>query len=125
MNADARRVAFYNNLKPGTHTFTVAASSGSGPWRNAPALVLEQLPSFYQTTWFLALVITAAVSIGVFIYRLRVRQAVDRIQAGFEERMEERARIAQELHDSVVQAIAGSTMLWRAPRKKCPIPFLS
>ena len=120
VNADARRVAFYNTLKPGTHTFTVAASSGSGPWRNAPALVLEQLPSFYQTTWFLVLVITAAVSIGVFIYRLRVRQAVDRIQAGFEERMEERARIAQELHDSVVQAIAGSTMLVESAAEKVP-----
>lgn len=126
VNADARRVAFYNNLKPGTHTFTVAASSGSGPWRNAPALVLEQLPSFYQTTWFLVLAITAAVSIGVFIYRLRVRQAVDRIQAGFEERMEERARIAQELHDSVVQAIAGSTMLVESAAEKVPdsLPIL-
>ena len=120
VNADARRVAFYNNLKPGTYTFTVSASSGAGQWRNAPALVLEQLPYFYQTTWFLLLMATAAISIGVFIYRLRVQQAVDRIQAAFEERMEERARIAQELHDTVMQAIAGSTMLVENAAEKVP-----
>jgi signal transduction histidine kinase len=34
--------------------------------------------------------------------------------------MEERARIAQELHDSVVQAIAGSTMLVESAAEKVP-----
>src|SRR5579871_819459 len=120
VNADTRRTAFYNNLKPGAYTFTVSSSSGAGQWRDAPALVLEQLPYFYQTTWFLLLMETVAVSVGVFIYRLRVQQAVDRIQAGLEERMEERARIAQELHDTVVQAIAGSTMLVESAAEKVP-----
>jgi len=68
---------------------------------------------------------TIVISTGVFIYRLRLQQAVDRIEAGFEERMEERARIAQELHDTVVQAIAGSTMLVESAAEKVPILFLS
>ena len=120
VNADTRRTAFYNNLKPGAYTFTVSASSGAGQWRNAPALVVEQLPYFYQTTWFLLLMATVVISTGVFVYRLRVQQAVDRIQAAFEERMEERARIAQELHDTVLQAIAGSTMLVESAAEKVP-----
>src|SRR5206468_5701643 len=52
--------------------------------------------------------------------RFRVQQAVDRIQAGFHERMEERTRIAQELHDTVVQAISGSTMLVENAAEKVP-----
>jgi signal transduction histidine kinase/ligand-binding sensor domain-containing protein len=119
-NVGSKRTASYNNLKPGVYTFKVSASTSAGQWREAPALVLEQLPFFYQTTWFALLVATAVVSMGVFIYRLRVQQAIDRIQAGFQERIEERARIAQDLHDTVVQAIAASTMLVEAAAEKVP-----
>jgi signal transduction histidine kinase len=120
IDVGSKRIASYNNLKPGVYTFKISASTGAGQWREAPALVLEQLPSFYQTTWFALLVATAAVSMGVFSYRLRLQRATDRIQAGFEERMDERARIARDLHDTVVQAIAASTMLVEAAAEKVP-----
>ena len=111
IDADSRRIELYNNLKPGTYTFRVSASAGEEQWRDASALVLEQLPFFYQTLWFMLLASATVVSLALFGYRLRVQQAVDRIHVGFRERMEERTRIAQELHDTVVQAISGSTML--------------
>lgn len=111
VNVDSRRLAFYNNLKPGNYKFRVAASAGEEQWREASALNLQQLPFFYQTAWFMLLVSAAILSLAVFGYRLRVKQAVGRIQDGFRERMEERTRIAQELHDTVMQSIAGSTML--------------
>lgn len=84
-------------------------------------LVLEQLPFFYQTQWFLLVASAMGLSIAYFAYRLRLQQAIDRIQIGFEERMNERTRIAYELHDSVVQAISGSTMLVEMPPRKFPI----
>jgi signal transduction histidine kinase/ligand-binding sensor domain-containing protein len=111
VDVNSRRTAFYNNLKPGTYKFRVAASAGEEQWREATALTLQQLPFFYQTAWFKLLVSAVVLSLGVFGYRLRVKQAVDRIQDGFRERMEERTRIAQELHDTVMQSITGSTML--------------
>jgi ligand-binding sensor domain-containing protein/signal transduction histidine kinase len=120
VDADARRVAFYNNLKPGTYTFRVFASASEEQWQESSALVLEQLPFFYQTKWFMLLASATALSLAFFVYRLRWQQALDRIQAGFQERMEERTRIAQELHDTVVQAISGSTMLVENAAEKIP-----
>jgi len=107
VDADARRVAFYDNLKPGSYTFTVAASSGAGQWREAPPVVMEQLPFFYQTTWFAVLVLTTFLSLCILSYRFRVRQAVNRIQAAFQERINERTRIARDLHDTLLQSFQG------------------
>jgi signal transduction histidine kinase len=120
VDADDRRVAIYNNLKPGTYTFRVSASASEEQWRESSALVLEQLPFFYQTKWFMLLASATALSLVFFVYRLRLQQAVDRIEAGFQERMQERTRIAQELHDTVVQAISGSTMLVENAAEKIP-----
>jgi signal transduction histidine kinase/streptogramin lyase len=120
VDADARRVAYYNNLKPGAYTFRVSASAGEEQWRESSALALEQLPFFYQTPWFVLLASATALSLAFFLYRLRLQQAVDRIQAGFQERMQERTRIANELHDTIVQAISGSTMLVENAAEKVP-----
>jgi ligand-binding sensor domain-containing protein/signal transduction histidine kinase len=120
MDVDSRRTAFYNNLKPGAYTFRVAARARDGQWQEASAMMLEQLPFFYQTSWFMLLASATVVSLVFLAYRVRVQQAVDRIQAGFQERMDERARIAQELHDTVVQAISGSTMLVETAAERVP-----
>jgi signal transduction histidine kinase len=114
INADARRIAFYNNLKPGTYTFTVSASAGAGQWREAPPVVMEQLPFFYQTTWFTLLMLTTVVSLGVLAYRLRLQQAINRIQAAFQERINERTRIARDLHDTLLQSFQGVLLKFHA-----------
>jgi hypothetical protein len=88
VRVDSRRVAFYNNLKPGAYTFRVSANPGEEQWREAPALTLEQLPFFYQTSSFMILVSVTALSLAFLAYRIRVQQAVDRIQAGFQQRIE-------------------------------------
>ena len=120
IDAGARRTAFYGNLKPGSYTFRVSASTGGDQWVESSPLVLEQLPYFYQTKWFTLLVSLSVISLAIFFHRLRLQRAVDRIQAGFEERMDERTRIAEELHDTIVQAISGSTMLVENAAEKTP-----
>lgn len=55
VDADTRRVAFYNNLKPGTYTFRVSARAGEEHWQESSILTVEQLPFFWQTQWFLLL----------------------------------------------------------------------
>jgi ligand-binding sensor domain-containing protein/signal transduction histidine kinase len=107
VDADTRRFALYNNLKPGTYTFKVEASAVEDQWQKSSPLSLEQIPFFYQTNWFLILVAAAAVSLIFLMYRLRLRLAVDRIKAGFQQKMDERTRIARELHDTLLQSLQG------------------
>jgi len=104
VDADMRRSAFFNNLKPGAYRFRVAASAGGEHWQESSALAMEQLPYFYQTNWFLILASAAVVSLGYSLYRLRLRQTVNRVQAAFQERTQERTRIARELHDTLLQS---------------------
>ena len=104
VDADTRRIAFYNKLKPRTYTFRVEASAGGDQWLESSPLLLEQMPFFYQTKSFLFLVSTAALLIIFLVYRLRMRRAVDLIKAGFQQRMDERTRIARELHDTLLQS---------------------
>lgn len=120
IDAGARRTAFYGNLKPTSYTFRVAATTDGERWTDSPPLVLEQLPYFYETNWFILLLSLSLVSLAFFVHRVRLQKAVDRVQAGFEERMDERTRIAEELHDTVVQAISGSTMLVENAAEKIP-----
>jgi PAS domain S-box-containing protein len=106
VDAGTRRLAIYNNQKPDTYRFQVAARVGNEPWQNSSTLVLEQLPFFYQTWWFRLLSSSAGVSLVFFLYRLRLRQAADRIGADFQQRMDERARIVQELR-KIIDSIPG------------------
>jgi len=107
VDAGDRRTAFYSNLKPGTYAFRVRASAGADQWLESSPLVLEQMPSFYQTRTFFLLATVAATACVVLIYRLRLRLAVDRINAGFDQRITERTRIARELHDTLLQSFQG------------------
>jgi signal transduction histidine kinase/ligand-binding sensor domain-containing protein len=105
VNAGARRTAFYNNLKPGAYTFTVSASSGAGQWRDAPgaSFVFSIAPAYYQTLWFQALCAAAFLSLLWGLYRIRLYQ----IAREFNVRLEERTRIARDLHDTLLQSFQG------------------
>jgi signal transduction histidine kinase len=65
----------------------------------------------------LANLILALILVG-FILRLlysrRISQATGRLKAGFEERLAERNRISQELHDTLLQGFLGVTMRLQA-----------
>jgi signal transduction histidine kinase len=43
------------------------------------------------------------------IYRLRIHQLTKRLNVGFQERLAERTRIAQELHDTLLQGVLSAT----------------
>jgi signal transduction histidine kinase len=107
-DAGARRHAVYTNLRPGRYTFRVLATSGDGAWNEAgDTLTFKLLPAFYQTSWFLALCALAALTLSLLAYRLRMRLVARELHARYEERIAERTRLAQDLHDSLVQEILG------------------
>src|SRR4029077_14928723 len=62
------------------------------------------------------LCVALAISLVLFLYRLRVRQAVERIQAGFQQRSDERTRIARDLHATLLQSFQASLIQMQRAR---------
>ena len=103
-----RRQAFYTDLGPGTYRFRVAASNNSGVWNEAGAALEFSIDAaYYQTRWFEALVIAGAFALVWAGYRARVRQVVRDYQLRLDERVNERTRIARDLHDTLLQSFHG------------------
>ena len=103
-----RRQAFYTDLGPGDYRFRVIASNNSGVWNDAgSALEFSIAAAYYQTRWFQALIVASAVGLVWAGYRGRVRQVARQYQRRFDERVNERTRIARELHDTLLQSFHG------------------
>ncbi|HWA16783.1 MAG TPA: histidine kinase, partial [Gemmatimonadales bacterium] len=110
-----RRRAYYTGLPPGDYRFRVSASYGDGLWNNAEAgWSFRMLPQWYQTIWFRLLAILATAGLGgaavALWQRNRHERAQRRLQEKYEATLAERARIAQDLHDTLLQGFAGITL---------------
>ena len=98
----------YSNLPPRAYRFRVVASNNSGVWNETGAtLAFSIAPAYYQTRWFQALVVVAALCLMWAGYRGRVRQVARQYQRRLDERVNERTRIARELHDTLLQSFHG------------------
>lgn len=108
----ARRQAFYNDLPPGQYTFHVIASNSNGIWNNqGAALGFTIPPAWYQTLWFKILCGLLAAGIGYAFYLYRINQFAAVLKMRFDERVEERTRLARDLHDTLLQTIQGSKLV--------------
>ncbi|MDB6027065.1 MAG: Two component regulator, sensor protein [Verrucomicrobiales bacterium] len=117
----SRRVAYYNNIKPGDYHFRVMACNNDGVWSQADAILQLSLePHYWQTWWFrlsvivitLSLVTTGALTITkrrmqLRLQRLEQQQAIER----------ERARIAQDMHDDLGARLTEILLLNTATKK--------
>jgi signal transduction histidine kinase/ligand-binding sensor domain-containing protein len=116
-----RRQAFYNDLRPGTYRFRVIACNNDGVWNEVGANVaFEIAPAFYQTSWFQVVCGISAAGILWLLYVVRMKQTSAQIHARLAERMEERARIARELHDTLLQGVQGLMLTFRGVLKTIP-----
>jgi ligand-binding sensor domain-containing protein/signal transduction histidine kinase len=100
IDAGDRRVAYYTTIPPGHYRFQVAASNNDGVWNEEGAAVdFELAPRFHQTSAFYLLGgLAGAIALAGW-YRFRVRQMRTRFAAV----LTERARLAGEVHDTVLQ----------------------
>ena len=116
-----RRQAFYNDLRPGRYRFHVIASNNDGVWNEAGAFLdLSIAPAYYQTTWFRLLCGAAFLLVLWFIYQFRLRQLQRQFNIGLEARVNERTRIARELHDTLLQTLHGLMFQFQAVRNLMP-----
>jgi signal transduction histidine kinase len=67
-------------------------------------------PAFWQRWWFPFVCVIAGV-IAIFgFHHLRLRQTTRKLSVRFEERLAERMRVAQELHDTFLQGVLSASM---------------
>ena len=103
--------AGYSNLRPRNYRFRVVASDADGLWNSAEAsipLVVE--PKVWQTWWFNVTAGLAFVLAVLALIRYRTLQLARQLNLRFEERLAERTRIAQELHDTLLQGFVSASM---------------
>jgi signal transduction histidine kinase/ligand-binding sensor domain-containing protein len=111
-DAGTRRQAFYTNLAPGNYGFRVIAANNDGLWNSVgDGVNFSIAAAWYQTRSFIACCVLGAIVLLWSAYRFRVQQIAKTIGARFDERMAERTRLAQELHDTLLQTIQGSKLV--------------
>ena len=104
--AGTRRSAYYSNLAPGRYDFSVTATDYNGRWTGAVTTMgFEIAPKATQTWWFKALCVLASLAALYLAYRWRIGRLGRQMAARLQERVNERERIARELHDTLLQSV--------------------
>jgi ligand-binding sensor domain-containing protein/signal transduction histidine kinase len=105
------RTAEYTNLLPGHYRFLVRTFEIDAPGAVSQIEIdIEQEPHFYRTWWFISasVLLTALFILGLYQYRLH------QIGAKFEAVIDERSRLAREIHDTIIQGCTGVSALLEA-----------
>jgi signal transduction histidine kinase len=102
VSAGAQREINYNSLKHGSYKFTVKAQLPDGQATEA-SYGFDVLPHYYETAWFRLLGAAALLAFAWAVYQMRLRQ----IRSRFSLVLEERARLAREIHDTLAQGFVG------------------
>lgn len=105
------RSATYTRLAPGPYTFRVQAANNDGVWNTiGTSLAFSVLPAWYQTWWANTGAVLLIIAMGAIaawtVARVRLKQDEARMHA----MMEERTRIAREVHDTLLQGFTGITL---------------
>ena len=91
------------------------ASNNNGVWNEQGAsLTFSILPAYWQTLWFRAVCGAAVLGVLVLLYWLRVRQLAHAFNMKLDARVDERTRIARDLHDTLLQNFQGVLLQLRA-----------
>jgi len=112
-----RRQAFYSDLSPRNYRFRVLACNNSGVWNEAGAFFdFSIAPAYYQNAWFRASCMAVFLAMLWALYRYRLHQIAQQFNA----RLDERTRIARELHDTLLQSFHGLLFRFQAARNMLP-----
>ncbi len=123
--AGPNRQATYTSLKAGRYSFHVSASNGDGVW-SEPGSILQfrVLPAWYQTLWFRSalalLIVSFSAGAAWLVQRRRHQHSQQALQARYEATLAERTRIAQDLHDTLLQGFAGVSLQLKAAERALP-----
>ena len=116
-DADTRRQAFYNDLEPRHYRFRVIASNNNGVWNDAgTSLDFSIAPAYYQTIWFRLSIGAVVLSMLWGLYRFRIHQIAREFNAHLDGRVDERLRVARDLHDTLLQTFQAALFEFQTAR---------
>ncbi len=106
-----KRRATYTTLPAGAYTFRVQAAAARGAW-NEPGTSLQIviLPAWWATWWFRAIYVVLFVFAIWLAYMARVRHLSHQLTMRMKERVNERTRIARDLHDTLLQGLISASL---------------
>lgn len=120
-DAGNRRQAFYTDLAPGHYRFHVTAANESGLWnREGDTLAFSIAPAWWQTSFFRVACVVAAALLLYGVYRWRIGQLSRRFSLSLEARVNERMRIARDLHDTLLQTFQGLVLRLQTAHQLLP-----
>ena len=115
------REATYTNLDSRRYRFRVIASNSDGSWNNAETTVQFEIAPVFWRTWWFELCAAAAIGMTVVVFfRLRMFRLTRQMNMRFEERLAERARIAQELQDTLLEGFSSASAQLRVAEEHLP-----
>ena len=116
-----QRLATYTNLDPGKYVFRVQGSNSDGVWNEeGVSLPILITPPWWRTNWFRALCAAVFLALLWAAYQFRVRQLQQEFNMRLEGRVEERTRIARDLHDTLLQSFQGLIPVFQTARNLLP-----
>lgn len=108
-----------NSTHPGTEYAALLVEPGFQPPLTTDALPTQGVvafavthgePALWRRWWFPFACVMVAMLTIVALYRLRLHQLTRKLNFRFEERLAERMRVAQELHDTLLQGVLSASM---------------
>jgi len=116
-----QRLATYTNLDPRKYVFRVQGSNSDGVWNEeGVSLPILITPPWYRENWFRAFCAAVFLAMLWASYQFRIRQLQRQYSMRVEERVEERTRIARELHDTLLQTVQGFMLRLQAVNEMMP-----
>ncbi|MBB3222659.1 sensor histidine kinase [Pseudoduganella umbonata] len=121
VEAGTRRAAYYTNLGPGEHRFSVIATNEDGVWNPAPVTFSFKIePTITQSRPFIVLCVVLSLALVYALHRMRLRRSERRIVEHMRTRQLERERIARLLHDTFLQSVQGLTYAFQGLANSLP-----
>ncbi|MGE6697305.1 sensor histidine kinase [Hyphomonas sp. NPDC076900] len=111
IDAGSGRQAAYSNLAPGRYRFEVMAANEDGVWSTEGAAIEVDIPPTFVQSWIFRLLCGVAfVALLWLLYSIRVRAVANGVSMRMAERLQERERIAREIHDTLLQSVQTLTL---------------
>jgi ligand-binding sensor domain-containing protein/signal transduction histidine kinase len=113
--ASNQRSVSYAALPAGVYEFKVQGATSRGAWDEpGVALQIHILPPWWNTWWFRSIWVGTGLCLLWMTYRYRLAQINKQVHIRIEERVNERTRIARELHDTLLQNFHGLMFQFQA-----------